>query len=446
MQSPSKHDQDLRDFLENKNGRLVMLSDDALFVRILRTAVLKTLSIKADCLEFHQDSGLALRSVRDHLGHNSPVLVLVDRLLRGVPTLEFIRSLKGAFAEAKILVMTQETSQDALSQLHEIGVDSVLTKPVSVGTLLEKMAGAIKPQGKINQLVQGARRLLELGEIEKAKKISEMILKIKPDSPVAYMLLGDSLLKEGQREEAIRAYESAHSGAKLYLEPLKKLAKMHKEADEDSYLHYLQKLDKISPLNTERKCEIGKVYVRKNDMDRAEAYFGEAISTAEREASSYVDRIVTDIAESVAEASPAMAEKYYFKILEIKGDNLTPEDVVIFNRLGIALRRQGKWREAIENYRKALTVVGGDKRVLYNMGLAHADGKQYALAVDCYERILCNDPHFHRTAAVVAFNIASAYHQVKQASTAREFILAALELDPHHQASKRLLSMVETAA
>ena len=80
------------------------------------------------------------------------------------------------------------------------------------------------------------------------------------------------------------------------------------------------------------------------------------------------------------------------------------------------------------------------------MGLAHADGKQYALAVDCYERILCNDPHFHRTAAVVAFNIASAYHQVKQASTAREFILAALELDPHHQASKRLLSMVETAA
>lgn len=442
---PPKFDQDLREFLETQRGSVVMLSDDPLFVRTLRTTVLKTLGIKADCLEVFQDSGQAMRSVRDHLGGKvpTPVLVLADRLLRGMPTLEFLRGIKGAFSEAKILVMTQETSKDSLSQLFEIGVDSILTKPVSVGTLIEKMAGAIKPQGKLSQLVQEARRLLELGETAKAKLISKAILKIKPNSPVANMLMGDALLIENKRDEAIQAYEAAHQGATLYLEPLKKLASVHQGEDDDNYLHYLKKLDVISPLNTERKCEIGKVYVRKNDMDRAEVYFGEAIVNAQREASSYVDQIVTDIAESVSEVSPAMAEKYYIKILEMKGENLTKEDMATFNRLGIALRRQGKWKEALENYKKALTVVPDDERVLYNMGLAYADGQQYRQAVDCYEQVLKSDPEFHRTAAVVSYNIASAYHLTKQDKAARKYLQTALKLDPGHQVSKRLLDKLE---
>lgn len=435
-----KYDQDLREFLENQHGFLVMLSDDPLFVRTLRTAVLKILGIKADCLEVYQDSGLALRGVRDHLGHKSPVLVMVDSMLRGMPTLDFMRGLKGAFPEVKILVMTQETSKEALSQMYEIGVDCVLTKPVSVDTLIEKIAGAIKPQGKISQLVQEARRLLELGETAKVKQISQAILKVKDSSPVALMLLGDALLIEGKREEAIKAYEEAHGGATLYLEPLKKLASVHQGEDDDNYLMYLKKLDVISPLNTERKCEIGKVYVRKNDLEKADVYFGEAIVNAQREATGYVDRIVANIAESVSEASPALAEKYYFKILEMKGDNLSKEDMVTFNRLGIALRKQGKWKEAIENYKKALTVVEGDERVLYNMGLAYADGQQYRMAVDCYEQVLRTDPSFHRTAAVVSFNIAYGYHLAKQDDYARKYVLAALEIDPSHANSKKLLA------
>jgi len=442
--SPPKYDQDLREFLETQRGSLVMLSDDPLFVRTLRTTILKTLGVKADCLEVFQDPGSALKSVRDHLGGKvpSPVLVLADRLLRGLPTLDFLRGVKGAFSEARVLVMTQETSKEALSQLFEIGVDSVLTKPVSVDTLIEKMAGAIKPQGKLSQLVQEAKRLLDLGDTVKAKLISKAILKIKENSPVALMIMGDALLIEGKREEAIAAYEQAHQGAALYLEPLKKLAGVHQGEDDDNYLHYLKKLDVISPLNTERKCEIGKVYVRKKEMDKADAYFGEAIANAQREASSYVEQVVAGIAESVAEASPAMAEKYYVKILDMKGDNLTKEDMATFNRLGIALRQQGKWKEAIENYKKALTVVPGDERVLYNMGLAYADGQQHRQAVDCYEQVLRSDPQFFRTAAVVAFNIASAYHLCKHIETAKEFLQAALEIDPHHHGSKRLLAKI----
>ncbi|MBU1039888.1 MAG: tetratricopeptide repeat protein [Proteobacteria bacterium] len=442
---PLRFDNDIREFLETQHGSLVTLSDDPLFVRTLRTTVLKSLGIRTDCLDVYQDTSQALRRVAHYLSikNPSPVLVLADRLLNGRLTLEFMRGVKGAFPAAKLLVMTQETSKESLSQIFEIGADSVLTKPVSVGTLIEKMAGAIKPQGKLSQLVQEARRLLDLGDTVKAKLISKAILKIKDNSPVAFMLLGDALLIEGKRDEAIQAYEQAHQGATLFLEPLKKLASVHRGEDEDTYLRYLKKLDVISPLNTERKCEIGKVYVRKKDMDRAEVYFGEAIASAQREASSYVEQVVSGIAESVSEDSPAMAEKYYVKILEMKGDNLTKEDMVTFNRLGIALRKQGKWKEAIDNYKKALTVVPGDGRVLYNMGLAYADGQQHRQAVDCYEQILRSDPDFHRTAAVVAFNIASAYLLVKRGDVAREYLQSALDIDPHHQGSKRLLAKLD---
>jgi tetratricopeptide (TPR) repeat protein len=443
MQLGSKFDQDMREFLDGQGGRLIMLSDDPLFGRTLRTTVLKTLAIKADCLEVYLDSGQALKSVRENVGRKIPVLVLADRLLRGTPTLEFLRGIKGAFPEAKILVMTQETSKEELSQLYELGVDSILTKPVSVDTLVEKMAGAIKPQGRISQLVQEGRRLLELGETAKVMDISRAILKLKERSPVALMLMGDAYLMEGRRDEAVQAYEEAHKGATLYLEPLKKLAGVHKGQDEEAYLRYLKKLDRISPLNTERKCELGRVYAGRNDMERADAYFSQAIANAQREALSYVERIVSEIAESVAEVAPALAEKYYVKILDMKGDNLTQDDMVTFNRLGIALRRQGKWREAIDYYKRALTVVPNDERVLYNMGLAYMDGQQYRLAVGAFEHVLRINPEFHRTAAVVAFNIAQAYAQSRSPEAARTFLQAALKLDPAHQASLRLLRQVD---
>ncbi len=443
MLTPNRFDQDVREFLELQMGNVIMLCDDNIFVRTLRTVMLKTLAIKRDCLSVYQDSGSALRSVRDTLSAKMPALVFCDRVMHGLPTTDFMRGLKSVFPEAKLLVMTQETSKETLSLLYEIGVDSVITKPVSIDTLIEKMAGAIKPQGKISQMVHDAKTRLEMGETAKVKEISAAILALKPGSPVAHMLRGDALLAEGDREAAVKAYEEAHQGAVLYLEPLKKLAGVHREVDDDAYLHYMKKLDKISPLNTERKCEIGKVYVRKSDMEQADAYFTAALDNAQREALGYVDRIASDIAESLAETAPAMAEKYYVKLLDMKGTNLSPADMVTFNRLGIALRRQGKWQEAIENYKKALTVVPDDERVMYNMGLAHADGQQFSAAVRCYDQVLRKDPQFHRTASVVAFNMATAYIMVKDVNNAKAFLEAALQIDPNHSSSRKLLARIE---
>ena len=147
-----------------------------------------------------------------------------------------------------------------------------------------------------------------------------------------------------------------------------------------------------------------------------------------------------------SENSPALAEKYYTKLLEMKGDNLTKEDMVTFNRLGIALRKQGKWKQALENYQKALTVVPDDTRVIYNMGLAFADGQQFREAVGCYDKALRLDPTFSKTAAVVAFNMAYAYFMTKDVESAKHFLAVALEVDPSHTSSRKLLDRLNATA
>lgn len=130
MATVQKFDQDLREYLENQAGMLIMLSDDQLFVRALRTAVFKTLAIKTDCLQVVLDPPQALKHIRERLIRKLPVLVLADRLLRGKQNTEFLRTVKTTFPEAKLLVMTQETSKSDLSLLYEIGVDSILTTEI----------------------------------------------------------------------------------------------------------------------------------------------------------------------------------------------------------------------------------------------------------------------------------------------------------------------------
>ena len=96
-----------------------------------------------------------------------------------------------------------------------------------------------------------------------------------------------------------------------------------------------------------------------------------------------------------------------------------------------------------DSYKKALTVVPDDERVLYNMGLAHADGQQFSAAVRCYDQVLRKDPQVHSTASVVAFNMATAYLMVKDVNNAKAFLETALKIDPNHSSARKLLARIE---
>lgn len=434
-----KYDQIVREFYEGQDGYTVLLSDEPSFYKLLRGTLHKVLAIRRDCLAYFHEQGPCLAEIKDKLGTNQPVLVFVERLFKGRPSADFILNIRKLFPEIKVVVLTDEISQEELIFLHELGANNIITKPVSVDSLVQKLAFTIKPQGKLAQLVEAGKTFLREGELDKVLIVSAKILEIKPDSPAALMLQGDAQSGMGQRDEALKSYLRAHEQSKVFMEPIKKLAEFYKGNDNDQYLHYLKTLDSISPLNTERKCEIGRVHLKREELDEAETYFDQAVRCAVKEAHNYLSQVMSGIAESLFDVAPEKAEKYYSKLLMVKSSSLSADDLETYNRLGIALRKQGKWMKAVENYQAALRVAPNEPGLFYNIGLAYSEGKEYAKCAKYFRRAVRSDGMIHRSAVSVARNIAGIFVKVGMGEEARIVIEEALTEFPDDAKLKALL-------
>ncbi|WP_027720272.1 tetratricopeptide repeat protein [Maridesulfovibrio zosterae] len=438
----TKYDQIVRDYFEGRSGYTILLSDEPSFYKLLRGTLYKILAIRRDCLGFFQEQASAMREIKDREATGVPLLIFVERLLKGRPTADFILNIRKVFPEVKVVVLTGEIGEDELIFLHELGVNNLITKPVSVDSLVQKLAFTIKPQGKLNQLVQVGKQLLRRGELEKVMQVSAKILEIKPGSPAGLMLLGDALSGLGRRDEALKSYLKAHEQSKVFMDPIKKLAEFYKDNDTGEYLRYLKKLDEISPLNTERKCEIGRVYLEREELEEAETFFDQAVRCAVREAHSYLSQVMSGIAESLFDVAPDKAEKYYSKLLSVKGASLSSDDLETYNRLGIALRKQGKWQRAVENYQEALRVAPKEAGLYYNIGLAYSDGKEYSKCAKFFRMAARSEQMIHKSAPSVARNIAGIFLKVGMTDDARIVIEEALTEFPDDARLKALLKKV----
>ena len=261
---------------------------------------------------------------------------------------------------------------------------------------------------------------------------------MKPGSPTGLMLKGDAFLSLGKRDRALEAYQEAHESAKLFMEPLKRLADFFKGVDDKQYLAYLKRLDKLSPLHAERKRDIGVAHLGQGESETAEKYFDQAIECATREASTIIENMAESIAQHVQGRSPALAEKYLSKMLEAKRENLSRSDLETFNRLGIALKQQGKWEQAVDNYRKALKIAPDDENLHYNMGAAYFEGGRTADAVNCFSRALSINPELHKGSDTISYNLANVFFSAGSLRRAEEFVKDALEANPKNAKALRL--------
>ncbi|NDV28420.1 tetratricopeptide repeat protein [Desulfovibrio sp. JC010] len=435
----TRYDQIVREFYEEQTGFTVLLSDEPSFYKLLRGTLHKILAIRRDCLAYYQEQAPCLNEIKDKVGAGQPVMVFVERLLKGRPSAEFILNIRRLFPEIKVVALTDEISQEELIFLHELGVNNIITKPVSVDSLVQKLAFTIKPQGRLAQLVEAGKKLLRKGDLDKVLLVSDKILEIKPGSPAGLMLQGDAQSGMGQRDEALKSYLQAHEQSKVFMEPIKKLADFYKGNDAEQYLHYLKKLDSISPLNTERKCEIGKVHIEREELEEAETYFDQAVRCAVKEAHNYLSQVMSGIAESLFEVAPEKAEKYYTKLLQVKASSLSADDLETYNRLGIALRKQGKWQRAVENYQAALKVAPNEPGLFYNIGLAYSDGKEYARCAKYFKRAVRAEGMIHKSAPSVGRNIAGIFIKMGMTEEARVVVEEALTEFPDDAKLKALL-------
>jgi tetratricopeptide (TPR) repeat protein len=373
-----------------------------------------------------------------------PLLLFVERRIHKRTCIKPIKVLKTVFGDrVRIIAVSTEVSREEIILTHETGADSFITKPISANALVEKIAYAIKPNNQLGVLLDRAGALIEAGDLDQAEAVAQQAFDIKPDCLKGHLLLGDVALRRGDHKTSEKHYLAAAKAEKFYIEPLKKLVELSKETgDLDKRLRYLTRLDTLSPLNFERKVEIGDTYLAKGETEEAKTWFEEARRVVTRVAADMVSDSLMEIAAKIGERDQDMALRFVTEAIEAKGETIGREDLWMFNNRGILLRRHGLWKQAVENYERARTVAPDDAGVLYNLGVAHAEGKDFETAVDFFSQALEADPTLPRQTPSVAYNIAMAHHRCRDLDQARAFLRTSLETDPDYEPAKRLLAQI----
>lgn len=440
-------DDDVREFVLQSNGVFLVVSNDQLFNKNLRATLVRHLSIKDECVQNAVTIEALQKALKLLRLKKQKVLLFMERELNGRNTGDLIRYLKtDGGSDVFVVVLTSEVERDKLVLLHELGADNIITKPISPDTLIEKIAFTVKPRGQIGELMDKGRQCLEENPLE-AAKIAKQVLEIKPNSPSGLLLMGDALRKMGRRDEALRAYTQAEKGARLFLEPLKKIAALHhEEGNTTEELKFLEQLDKLSPLNIDRKVDIGTSYIALGDAEKAKNAFDQAVRIATKEALDTLSRVTQTIAARCMEAAPELSEQYLRQALGTRKNMLDRSDIETFNRLGLMLRRQGKWQEAVEEYRQALKVSPEDAGLYYNIAMAYTEGRRYVEAFRHLERALSINPELWRTGEAVSCNIATVFRRYGKKDLALTYVKKSLELNPDYPKAKALLEEIESGS
>ena len=434
-----RFDKIVRDFIEVGEGVIVYLSDDVVFTRALRNIVSRIIGLKIETLIPFSSIPAAMDKCLEFRDNDTPCVVFVERMLNDRPTTDFIITLKRDFPTVKMIMLTWEATQETVAYFFELGVSRVLVKPASANKVIEELAAAIDPPTELKKLMARCSACLGNKDFDEALEVTDRILLLKPNSALGLSMRGDGLLGIGETDKAAQSYMAAHENKPIFMAPLIKLAETFKNMDDERALAYMKELDEISPLNPERKIEIAEQHLLRNEPEQAEEYFDKGVEVAERETSSMVGDLTERIVDAVSVVAPNLAVKYLNRVIDTKRI-LGRDDLVYFNRLGIILRGEGRWSEAVEVYDKALLIVQDDPVVHYNKGLAYWEGNERTKAIGCFEEALGLDQHFYIGSVGAALNIGSLYLDLRNYEDAEPFFEHVLDIDPENKAAKKRLA------
>jgi tetratricopeptide (TPR) repeat protein len=203
--------------------------------------------------------------------------------------------------------------------------------------VLEKKERSARIMSMIGDIFDAISNSIKNNEEEKKKysNIAENWYKKAVNINTQYIKVHNSLGKHyellGEKEKALESYESASH---------------------------------LSPLNPTRMMRIGEIALETGHIDKADRAF-EALSKIQSTKK-------TDTLKEMGELY--LKHGHTDKALKIFNKSLDElEDSAIYNRLGITLRKQKRFLEAIEQYKKAIKLSPNDEVLYYNIGKAYLD-------------------------------------------------------------------------
>ncbi len=331
--------------------------------------------------------------------HRKCVFALIDWYMPRMSGIDLALEIRAdtELENIPLLMVTAESSSEKLIQASaEVGMNGILMKPFTAMDMEKKMLGIIKQRANPPEhvkLINAGETLMKQGRLEDSLSLFDTALAMSPQSTArVHVLRGEVLKEKGEYDEAENSFAQAMANNPRYLKTYVASADLYtREGKTDRALSSLKKAAEISPCNAERHATMGKIYLEKGDKEEARKAFKGAIEQDPAKAK--------DIAEICLEKGNAEeAEEYFRRSMARDPKNLTPQEIKeyvhIANRLGIALRRQGKVKEAIEEYQKACQLAPDDEAIYYNMGKAYLSIGNRDKAAKCFRKALELAPDF----------------------------------------------------
>jgi DNA-binding NtrC family response regulator len=119
-------------------AKLVLIDDDLAMVRLLAAIIHSSFQQQIE-IQPYSDPGEA----REHLERNLADIVVTDLEMPGIDGLEILRIAKGRNPCAQVLLITGNSSVDALLEALEHGASDYLLKPVDKASFLQLVADAL---------------------------------------------------------------------------------------------------------------------------------------------------------------------------------------------------------------------------------------------------------------------------------------------------------------
>lgn len=364
----------------------VLIADDS-------QNMLRTIANMLRLLGFEQviraeNGETALRKIRSEM----PDMVLSDWNMPRMTGVELLRAVREdeSLQDMPFLMITAEVDLDTVAEAGEIEVDGYLLKPFTQEDLKNKIDEILKKKfapSPVEIHLSVFQVYLKARQFELAKAELEKLPKSYSKNPRVNYALGQLHEAQGDFENALKAYQRSVEFNDLYLKGHAALARVHQErGDLDSALEHLRTAVTISPKNSDRQFALGQALIQAGQMEEGLKVMKNVMALAKEKRPEMIEKI----GEVYLEAGMAAEAQAVFQ--QALDDN--PEALHIYNRMGIALRRQKKFDEAAENYRRALAIEPENEVLYFNLGRACYDAGKKEMAVSAMKRALQIFPEF----------------------------------------------------
>jgi tetratricopeptide (TPR) repeat protein len=313
---------------------------------------------------------------------NMPVMTGVE-VLRAVRDDERLKNLP-------FLMITAEIDQNTVAEAGEVAVDGYLLKPFTMESLKAKIDEIMAQKSAANPVdihLATARVYMDARQYDQAVEELKKAIKMNPKSPRISHALGQIYEIQGDLKNAQKFYARSVEFGHQFLKGYESLARVLEETgDMVGAVQNLKRAVRISPKNIDRQLNLSHNLVKTGQTEEAQKVLKNVVNLAEKDKA----EVSLKVGEAFLEMGMAAEAQVQFA-QALEND---PKAILLYNRMGIALRRQKKFQEAVENYRKAISLDPENEALYYNLARAYYEAKDKSMAIQTLRNALKLDPEF----------------------------------------------------